>query len=585
MRFLVDARRESTAYLLPRRSGEEHRAMKSCITRAAIVLCGTLVPGPRVASAQTTRISVDSSGAEANDDSHEGSLSADGTIVAFQSLASNLVPGDTNHSWDAFVRDLATGVTERVSVSSSGVQANGSSQWAVISADGRCVAFSSYASNLVASDTNGCNDVFVHDRSTGITERVSVSSSGSESGFTIDTWPSLSADGRFVSFSSLASNLVDGDTNQSWDVFVHDRATGITERVSVDSSGAEGNRESSIFSTISADGRFVAFSSAASNLVADDTNGSPDCFVHDRATGITERVSVDSSGAQTRGGSDIARISADGSVVGFISTADDLVANDDNSMQDVFVRDRARGVTEIVSVDSSGGSANRDSYAPWVSADGRFVLFESSSSDLVDGDDNGATDAFLHDRASGSTERVSVGPSGAEAAGISYASGISANGRTVAFFSGAGNLVADDANHVFDVFVNELGALPGTWLNYGRGLAGTQGVPSFAARSDPVLGTTVTLDLANSFDDYTVGALFLGFERTTLPSSWGGDLLVVPVITQLVGLSPWGATLFGDLPDDDTLIGVVFDLQTLESDPGAAKGVSFTRGLELVLGR
>jgi hypothetical protein len=559
--------------------------MKSCITRAAIVLCGTLVPDPRVASAQTTRVSVNSSGAEANDDSQEGSLSADGTLVAFHSRASNLVPGDTNHAWDAFVHDRATGVTERVSVSSSGVQANGLSEWAVISADGRCVAFSSTASNLVANDTNGCSDVFVHDRSTGTTERVSVSSSGTEGDFTVDSWPSLSADGRFVSFASLATNLVDGDTNQSWDVFVHDRSTGTTERVSVDSSGAEGNRDSSMFSTISADGRFVAFSSAASNLVAGDTNGSPDCFVHDRATGITERVSVDSSGAQARGGSDMARISADGSVVGFLSTADDLVAGDVNSKQDVFVRDRARGVTEIVSVDSSGGSANRDSYAPWVSADGRFVLFESSSSDLVDGDDNGATDAFLHDRASGGTERVSVGPSGAEAAGVSYASGISANGRTVAFFSGAENLVADDANHVFDVFVNELGALPGTWLNYGRGLAGTQGVPSFAARSSPLLGTTVTLDLANSFDDYTVGALFLGFERTTLPSSWGGDLLVVPVITQLVGLSPWGATLFGDLPDDASLSGVVFDLQTLESDPGAAKGVSFTRGLELVLGR
>jgi hypothetical protein len=559
--------------------------MTSCTIRAAIVLCGALVAEPRVARAQTTRVSVDSSGAEANGDSYEGSLSADGTIVAFQSRASNLVPGDSGGSLDVFVRDRSTGVTERVSVSPSGGAANGESQWSAISADGRCVVFYSRASNLVANDTNGFADVFVRDRSTGITERVSVSSSGAESNGPSDTWGSLSADGRFVSFSSLASNLVDGDTNQSWDVFVHDRSTGITERVSVDSSGAEGNHESSMFSSISADGRFVAFSSAASNLVSDDTNGSLDVFVHDRETGITERVSVDSSGAQTRGGSDIGRISADGSVVGFISTADDLVPNDDNSMIDVFVRDRIRGVTEIVSVDSSGASGNGESYAPWVSADGRFILFESSSSNLVDGDTNGDYDAFLHDRVSGSTERVSVGPSGAEAAGVSLAASISANGRTVTFFSDAENLTADDANRFSDVFVHELGAFPGTWSNYGLGFPGTQGVPSFAARSNPLLGTRVTLDLANSWGGYTVGALIVGFERTTLPSSWGGDLLVVPAITQLVGLSPWGATLFGDLPDDDTLIGVVIDLQTFESDAGAAKGISSTPGLELALGR
>ncbi len=245
-----------------------------------------VLTGP-AAGQETTRMSVDTSGAQGNDDSYIPSISADGRYVAFHSIASNLVAGDTNDIWDVFVHDRLSGTTERVSVDSSGVQGNSQSSDASISADGRYVAFWSVASNLVAGDTNGYYDAFIHDRLSGMTERVSVDSSGAE-GDAGSNAASISADGRHVAFTSGASNLVAGDTNGADDVFVHNRLSGTTERVSVDSSGAEGNAGSN-GPSISPDGRYVAFTSDASNLVAGDTNNVRDVLVHDRAAGTTER--------------------------------------------------------------------------------------------------------------------------------------------------------------------------------------------------------------------------------------------------------------------------------------------------------
>jgi len=203
--------------------------------------------------------------------------------VAFASDASSLVSGDTNYGWDVFVHDRQTGVTEIVSVSSSGEQGNLSSDEPSISADGRFVAFESYAFNLVSGDTNEVSDIFVHDRQTGATERVSVSTSGAQGND--DSWQSsISADGRFVAFQSYASNLVSGDTNDTEDIFIHDRQTGMTELVSVSSSGEQACGYSN-WASISADGRFVAFYSPASNLVSGDTNGWEDVFVRDRCPG------------------------------------------------------------------------------------------------------------------------------------------------------------------------------------------------------------------------------------------------------------------------------------------------------------
>jgi Tol biopolymer transport system component len=413
-------------------------------------------PEAAVARRATARVSVDSTAAQANNSSLFPALSADGRFVAFESDATNLVLGDTNAATDIFVHDRQTSVTERVSVDSLGTQGNSSSTFPSISADARFVAFQSDATNLVAGDTNGVTDVFVHDRQTSVTERVSVDSLGTQSDGN-STFPSISADGRFVAFSSVATNLVAGDTNGVLDVFVHDRQTGVTERVSVDSTGAQSNGASNAV-TISADGRFVAFGSAATNLVAGDTNGFIDIFVHDRQTGVTERVSVDSTGAQSNGASNAVTISADGRFVAFGSAATNLVAGP-NLTFNAYVHDRQTGVTERVSVDSTGAQGNGPSFAPTISTDGRFVAFSSMATNLVAGDTNGVSDVFVHDRQTGLTDRVSVDSTGAQGndqstSPIGTPPVMSGDGRVLAFASLATNLVVGDTNGFSDVFVH-----------------------------------------------------------------------------------------------------------------------------------
>ncbi len=451
-----------------------------------MALATLVVGGVGASSGTTERISVASDGTQGNGTSFDSAISADGRYVAFASYASNLVPGDTNEAYapDAFVHDRLTGATQRVSVDSAGNQASyvgfGGSRGLSISADGRWVAFSSYATNLVPGDTNNTADIFVHDRQTLMTERVSVDSAGNE-GRGPSLAPAISATGRFVAFRS-ASRLVAGDTNNRVDVFVHDRQTGATIRVSVNSAGEQGDSGSGLPS-ISADGRFVAFASEASNLVASDTNtcwrrrlSCPDIFVHDRQTGVTERVSVDSAGNEAtsdhrRGlGSSAPSISADGRFVAFGSDATNLVASDTNNRDDIFVHDRQTGATTRVSVDSGGNEALGYSDSPAISADGRFVAFRSMATNLVPGDTNNRPDIFVHDRLSGAMERVSVDSAGNQAIGNLYgadAASISADGRFVAFRSLSSNLVPGDTNtcsvyttpgDCSDVFVRDRGS-------------------------------------------------------------------------------------------------------------------------------
>ena len=264
----------------------------SAVAAAALALGGAAGGGGVAADGSVAAVPT-------NEESQDPAISADGRFVAFDSFASNLVAGDTNGVVDVFVRDRVAGATERVSVSSSGAQANGSVS-AAMSADGRFVAFSS---DLVAGDTlEDLDDVFVRDRVAGTTKRVSVSSTGAQANDSSKS-PAISADGRFVVFGSGASNLVAGDTNGAYDVFVRDRVAGTTERVSLTSTGAQVNHGSNVGAgAISADGRFVVFDSTASNLVAGDTNGAMDVFVRDRVARTTERVSVSSAGAEARAG-------------------------------------------------------------------------------------------------------------------------------------------------------------------------------------------------------------------------------------------------------------------------------------------
>ena len=209
---------------------------------------------------------------------------------------------------------------ERVSVGEPPRRAAVASEQPSLSADGRYLAFSSAAGNLVTDDTNGVRDVFVHDRGTGDLTRVSVDSAGSQGNGGSGS-PSISQSGRFVAFTSSADNLVAGDTNGAADIFVHDRQTATTTRVSLSSGGAQADQSSDSFVAISGNGRFVAFASEATNLVSGDTNGVADLFVHDRQTGATERISLDSNEAQANGGSANPSLSADGRFVAFTSSA------------------------------------------------------------------------------------------------------------------------------------------------------------------------------------------------------------------------------------------------------------------------
>ncbi|WP_152811004.1 TolB family protein, partial [Ostreibacterium oceani] len=388
--------------------------------------------------------------------------------VAFSSNSTNLVAGDTNGRDDVFVHDTQTGVTTRVSVDSSGTEGDDNSTVPSISADGRYVAFSSRGTNLVAGDTNSVQDIFVHDTQTGATTRVSVDSSGVE-GDSHSYNPSISADGRYVAFQSNATNLVVGDTNGAADIFVHDTQMGVTTRVSVDSSGVASDSYSSDPS-ISADGRYVAFWSNATNLVAGDMNGTADVFVHDTQTGNTTRVSVDSSGVASDSYSSDPSISADGRYVVFSSDATNLVAGDTNGTRDIFVHDTQTGVTTRVSVDSSDIGGDDFSQVPSISADGRYVAFQSSATNLVAGDTNGVADVFVHDTQTGVTTRFSVDSNDLESNNGSYNPSISADGRYVAFDSFATNLVADDTNGRRDVF--------STATNFAAPSSSTENIPS-----------------------------------------------------------------------------------------------------------
>src|SRR3990172_2099305 len=284
------------------------------------------------------------------------------------------------------------GTTEMVSVASDGTQGNDVSFNSSISADGRYVVFGSYASNLVGSDTNDSEDVFLHDRQTGETTRVSVASDGTQGNSHSDTgysgYPIISIEGRYVVFSSVASNLVNGDTNNTDDVFIHDRQTGQTTRVSISSSGIQGN-DFSTGASISADGRYVAFQSEASNLVSNDTNNAMDIFIHDRQTSETTRVSVASDGTEANGfSSNYATISSGGRFIGFSSEASNLVSGDTNGVWDVFIHDRQGEQTTPVSLSSSGIQGNNVSAGGAFSADARYVKFWSQANNLVSGDTN-----------------------------------------------------------------------------------------------------------------------------------------------------------------------------------------------------
>ncbi|MBL8398610.1 MAG: PD40 domain-containing protein, partial [Candidatus Accumulibacter sp.] len=396
------------------------------------------------------RVSTDAAGVQGNGDSSTAQFSVDCRHVLFESMASNLLAGDSNGTRDIFVKDLPSGSIQRVSTDVAGGEANSFSTAAQFSADGRYVLFESKASNLLAGDSNGVTDIFVKELSSGAIRRVSTDAAGGEAN-SFSTAAQFSADGRYVLFASVANNLVAGDSNGAYDIFVKDLQSGVIRRVSTDAADlqANGGSYNAWFST---DGRYVLFESTASNLLAGDSNGSRDIFVKDLQSGAIRRVSTDTAGVQGNGVSEYARFSTDGRYVLFTSEASNLVAGDSNGVTDVFVKDLQSGAIQRVSTDALGGEANGYSYSIQFSADGRYMLFTSDASNLVAGDSNGTWDIFVKDLQNGAIRCVSTDVAGVHGNGYSTAARFSADGRYVLFDSTASNLVPGDSNNAWDIF-------------------------------------------------------------------------------------------------------------------------------------
>jgi Tol biopolymer transport system component len=397
------------------------------------------------------RVNVSDSGEQGNGSCEISSLSSDGRYVAFDSNATNLVAGDENGVRDVFVFDRLERTIERVSVNSSGTEGNERSQDPSISGDGRYVAFESMATNLVTDDDNGQWDIFVYDRVGKGIEIVSVNGSGNEgNGYSLRS--SISSYGRYVGFDSSATDLVPDDDNNRLDVFVYDRNNKSVALASVNVGGKVGDADSTRPS-LSADGRYVAFQSNATDLVTDDTNGYADIFIYDRNTGTVERASVSDLGEVENGGSWEPSISADGRYVAFESEAENLVSGDTNMVDDIFVCDRNNDTLELVSISSGGIKGNEMSNLPSISGDGRYVVFQSLASNFIDSDDNEVRDVFVYDRQNNLLTLMSKSAEGALGDNGSGNASISMDGRYIGFMSHAANLVSGDYVAGSDIYV------------------------------------------------------------------------------------------------------------------------------------
>lgn len=440
---------------------------------------------PACTGGETTRISLSTegyegdlgSGLDRNDyEMYQVAVSATGRYIAFSSDATNLVSGDTNGHRDIFVRDRDTDndgnfdepgyvSTTRISTGYDGSQANNDSWEVSISYNGRYIAFSSDADNLVMNDTNGSRDVFLHDRVGNSTIRVSVeNNSANDNGNNASDHPGISGNGAFVAFRSSASDLVSADTNNLDDIFVRQMSTNQTFRVSVDSVGTQSLGGDSFNPTLSETGQFVAFVSEATNLVAGDGNLVRDVFVHDRTLGTTTRVSVATSTAEGNAQSYTSFISGNGNFVVFASEATNLdgVSPDTNIYADIFVHDRALAETTRVSLSFFGTESDGHSYTPSISREGRYITFasEATNLDVTQSNSNRKRNIYLHDRqlaldgiyAFGLTSRISLTPEGDLPNDHSFAPMVAAYGRHVGYISEATDLVGNDSNRMWDVF-------------------------------------------------------------------------------------------------------------------------------------
>ena len=428
------------------------RARRLTATGIALVMAmGGMITaaGPAEAAGTTTRVSSSSAGVAGNEVSEAPWVTADGRYVGFSSSADNLVPNDTNFTEDVFVRDRVTGTTERISVATNGAQAQYPSERPRITADGRYVVFDSFAPNLVPGDTNGLTDVFLRDRQAHTTVRISVSASGQQANGS-SYWASISPDGRYIAYTSDATNLTADNTGGYANVYLLDRQTGSLALVSKTAAGtvSDGNSETPV---VSAGGRYVAFESQADNLVPGDTNSAMDVFVKDMTTGTVQRVSVTGSGQQFGGGGSTGDgvdmgMSADGRYVSFVGQAT-------NANAQLYVRDRVNHTTTLVSVGADGNPGNYGTYEGSISPNGRYVAFDTGSTNIVAGAPF-YFNSYVRDLVTGTTTLVSVTWTGAP---ITESTGeLAMSNVGVCFQSYANNVVQDTVGRIGQIYFHAL---------------------------------------------------------------------------------------------------------------------------------
>ncbi len=557
----------------------------TAIQHRGLGTCGLLIAvGTATAPAQELRLaSAMPDGTQVDESPWDVVISGDGDVVAFAVANYAFLPGP-NGATHIYLKVRSTGAIEDPVVTTAGAVSLASAVLGELSGDGRYLAFSSDANDLVPGDTNGQYDLFVRDRTGAVTTRASVSTAGVE-GNGSSSSGRISSDGRYVAFNSDATNLVAGDGNGMLDVFLRDTQALTTERISVGIGGVDANGFSFAYD-VSNDGRYVLFVSDASNLVAGDTNGAYDLFLYDRTLATTELITLSSGGVQSNGTSIIgASMTADAGLIVFDSAATNLVSGDTNKKYDIFVRDRNAGTTTRINR-GTNGETNGDSWDPTISVDGLAIAFESRAKNLSLLDPNGHADIYLYDVPTGTTTLVSLSCDGVVADIECYRARLSDDGLVVAFLGGATNLDPADGNGVRDAFSSDFTNCPiASWSKYGSGWAGTNGVPTIKLNSDPDLGSDIDLVIGNSLGAPTLGVVLYGITQISVPTSLGGTLLVDPIGSFSLTVARNGSTITETVPYDCTLAGYTLNVQVLEVDPGATKGVSFTKGLALIVGR
>lgn len=411
------------------------------LTTASLLFSTSLFATPAL-------ISKDSNSQPGNNYSNQASISGDGSYIAFKSEASSLLNGDNNDVSDIFRHDRLTGTTVLVSKADNGAAADEESSNPSISQNGRYVVFESASDLLSINDSNLSSDVYLRDLDAGLTRLVSVtpySNSGNGSSANAE----VNSDGRYVAFSSDADNLVLGDDNQTTDIFLRDTVAKTTTRLSVNAAGVTGNGISS-HAAVSDNGQFVAFVSYADNLVVGDINDTADVFLYNRTTATLQLVSLNSNNVQGNldsgsfGGIDV---SDDGRHVVFHSNASNLIENDSNGTLDIFLKDLDSGEIILLSRNNSGEQSNSDSSEPSISKDGRYVAFRSSATNLVTGATTNSARIYVFDT---KTQTISkVGGTGVSN-GNDVEPVISADGSLVAYtFSGQTATGVSDSENIY----------------------------------------------------------------------------------------------------------------------------------------